>query len=99
MEKMRRLRQIPVIILKTRTGYSAHSPVVDGCVVTGKTIDKTLHSFKEAVEFHLEGEQLVKHRFKVPVKVLKETFSDYGTEAFYATIEIPAAWSPLENHF
>ena len=88
---MKRYIQIPVIILKTRTGYSAHSPVIAGCIATGKTIDKTLDTFRDAVEFHLEGEQLVKHRFKVPNKILKETFSDYGTEAFYATIEIPAA--------
>jgi len=88
---MKRSLQIPVIILKTRNGYSAHSPIVNGCVATGKTIDKTLDTFKEAVEFHLEGEQLVKHKFKAPNKILRETFSDYGTEAFYATIEIPAA--------
>jgi predicted RNase H-like HicB family nuclease len=59
--KMKRYKQIPVVILKTRTGYSAHSPVVDGCVATGKTIDKTLQTFKDAVEFHLEGERLAKN--------------------------------------
>lgn len=88
---MKKIKQIPVVILKTRTGYSAHSPVVDGCVATGKTIDKTLDAFKDAIEFHLEGEHLVKHRTKSSSKILKESFSDYGTDAFYATIEIPAA--------
>lgn len=88
---MKKLKQIPVIILKTKTGYSAHSPNIDGCVVTGKTIDKTLKAYKDAVEFHLEGEHLVKNRAKTSVKVLKESFLDYGTEAFYATIKVPAA--------
>lgn len=88
---MKKLKQIPVIILKTKTGYSAHSPNIDGCVATGKTIDKTLQAFKDAVAFHIEGEHLVNHRMRTSAKVLKESFSDYGTEAFYATIEVPAA--------
>ena len=88
---MKKSMQIPVIILKTRTGFSAHSPIVNGCVSTGKTIDGTLQAYKEAVEFHLEGEQLVKNQRKTPAKVLKESFSDYGTDAFYATIETTAA--------
>ncbi len=88
---MKKTRQIPVIILKTRTGFSAHSPIIDGCVATGKTIDLTLQAYKEAVAFHLEGELLVKNQRKAPAKVLKESFSDYGTEAFYATIETSAA--------
>ena len=88
---MKKSRQIPVVILKTRTGYSAHSPVVEGCVTTGKTIDQTLQTYKEAVEYHLEGEQLVKSHRRSTTKVLKETFSDYGTEAFYATIKTAAA--------
>jgi len=88
---MRRYKRIPVVILRTRTGYSAHSPAIEGCVATGKTIDKTLNTFREAIEFHLEGEQLVKHNKKTPTKILRDSFSDYGTEAFYATIEIHAA--------
>jgi len=82
--------QIPVVILKTRTGYSAHSPAVDGCVVTGKTIDVVLRAFKDAMEFHLEGEHLVKHKMKASNKVLRESFSDYGADAFYATVEVAA---------
>ena len=88
---MKKNQQIPVVILKTKTGYSAHSPIVEGCVATGRTIDKTLDAFKGAVEFHLEGEHLVKHHTKAASKILKESFSDYGTDAFYATIEVPAA--------
>jgi predicted RNase H-like HicB family nuclease len=88
MEKMKQARQIPVVILKTRTGYSAHSPVIEGCVATGTTIDKTLRAYKQAAHFHLEGEQIIKARKRKPTAILKESFSDYGTEAFYATIEV-----------
>ena len=82
--------QFPVIILKTRTGYSAHSPVIDGCVVTGKSIDSTLARYKSALAFHLEGELLVKHKKLFPHKVLKDSFSRYGAEAIYATVNIAA---------
>ena len=83
-------QEIPVVILKTKTGYSAHSPIVHGCVVTGKTIDGTIKRFKSALEFHLEGETLVKNTRANSPKLLKEAFSEFGTEAFYATIEIAA---------
>ena len=88
---MKKKQQIPVIILKTPTGFSAHSPLVDGCISTGKSIDRTLKTFKEAIEFHLEGESLVKNKRKKPQTFLKEAFADYGTEAFYATVEVVAA--------
>lgn len=85
---MKSTQQIPVVILKTKTGYSAHSPIIEGCVATGKTIDKTLNAFRAAVDFHLEGQMIVKSKKKSLSKILKDSFSDYGTEAFYATIEV-----------
>ncbi len=87
---MSKTQEIPVIILKTKTGYSAHSPIIDGCVATGKTIDGTMKRFKSALEFHLEGETLVKNSRKKSPKILRDAFSEFGTEAFYATIEIAA---------
>lgn len=85
-----RKNEIPVVILKTRSGYSAHSPVVDGCVATGKTIDKTLRTFKEAVAFHLEGERLLKSSKRKLRATLRDSFDNYGTEAIYATIIVAA---------
>jgi predicted RNase H-like HicB family nuclease len=82
---------IPVVILKTKTGYNAFSPVVDGCAATAKTVDTALKRIKEALEFHFEGERLVKHRKKNAYAALKETFADYGTDALYAAIDVVPA--------
>ncbi|MEK9138513.1 MAG: type II toxin-antitoxin system HicB family antitoxin [Bacteroidota bacterium] len=44
-----------VVIEKTRSGYSAYSPDIDGCVATGKTKVSVTRTMREAIEFHLEG--------------------------------------------
>jgi len=79
---------IPVVILKTETGYNAFSPIVDGCIATGRTVDTTLKRIKEALEFHLEGERLVKNRKRTAHAILRDTFDDYGTDAIYASINV-----------
>lgn len=78
---------VPVVVLRTRTGYSAFSPLVDGCVTTAKTVDAALRQIKETLELHLEGERLVKNRKKTPA-VLKNAFAEYGTDAVYASLLI-----------
>ena len=84
-------RTLPVVILKTATGYNAFSPEIDGCVATAKTVDKVLKQYKEAVQFHLEGELLVKSRRRKTHVVLKDAFADYGTDALYASIDVSAS--------
>ncbi|MCC6126166.1 MAG: type II toxin-antitoxin system HicB family antitoxin [Pirellulales bacterium] len=79
---------LPVIILKTATGYNAFSPEIDGCVASAKSVDTVLKQYKEAVQFHLEGEMLVKSRRRKSHTVLKDVFDDYGTEAVYASIDV-----------
>jgi predicted RNase H-like HicB family nuclease len=81
---------LPVVVLKTETGYNAFSPAVDGCVATAKTVDTVLKRIKEALAFHLEGERLVKSRTKRVNEALNEAFEDYGTEALYASVEVVA---------
>lgn len=44
-----------VIIEKGGNNYSAYSPDVSGCAATGKTVEETLVTMKEAIEFHFEG--------------------------------------------
>jgi len=44
-----------VIIEKTKTGYSAFSPDVQGCVATGSDKEEVEKNMKEAIAFHLEG--------------------------------------------
>jgi len=46
-----------VVIEKAENNYSAFSPDVLGCVATGKTIEKTIKNMKDALEFHLEGDE------------------------------------------
>jgi len=53
-----------IVVEETKTGYSAYSPDLDGCVATGAT--------REAVEFHLEG--LKSEGFPVPKS---RSFSSY----------------------
>ena len=79
---------IPVVILKTKTGYNAFSPVVDGCVATAKTVDGALRRIKEALTFHLEGETLARKRRKTTQATLRDSFDDYGSDALYASVEV-----------
>ncbi|MDQ3713773.1 MAG: type II toxin-antitoxin system HicB family antitoxin [Acidobacteriota bacterium] len=44
-----------VIIEKGAKNYSAYSPDVSGCAATGKSVEETLESMREALEFHIEG--------------------------------------------
>ncbi|MBE9063563.1 type II toxin-antitoxin system HicB family antitoxin [cf. Phormidesmis sp. LEGE 11477] len=44
-----------IVIEKTRTGFSAYSPDIPGCVTTGATQAETAENMEEAISFHLEG--------------------------------------------
>jgi len=43
------------VIEETKTGYSAYSPDLPGCVATGETLDEVKQRMREAVDFHLDG--------------------------------------------
>jgi predicted RNase H-like HicB family nuclease len=79
---------IPIVILKTNTGYNAFSPFIDGCIATAKTVDTVIKRIKEAIEFHLEGEFLLQHRKKSVQASLRHAFEDYGTDALYGSINV-----------
>ncbi len=82
---------VPVVILRTKTGYNGFCPTVEGCVVTDRTVEKTLERMKEALAFHLEGERLVKHSTERKAQnVIRKSFDDYGTDAVYASLQIAA---------
>jgi len=66
-----------IVIEKTRTGYSAYSPDLRGCVATGATRKQVEKAMKEAIEFHLEGMRA--ERIKVPAP---RSYSTY--------VEVPA---------
>ncbi|MFZ2145998.1 MAG: type II toxin-antitoxin system HicB family antitoxin [Sedimentisphaerales bacterium] len=44
-----------VIIEKTKTGYSAFSPDLPGCIAAGSSREEVEKNMKEAIAFHLEG--------------------------------------------
>ena len=44
-----------MIVEKSRTGYSAYSPDVPGCVAAGRTRALVERRMKSAIRFHLEG--------------------------------------------
>lgn len=44
-----------IIIEETKTGFSAYSPDLPGCVSTGQSEDAFVANMREAIEFHIEG--------------------------------------------
>jgi len=48
-----------IIIESGPKNYSAFSPDVLGCVTVGDTVDETLKNMREALEFHLEAEEVI----------------------------------------
>ena len=44
-----------VIIEPTRTGFSAYSPDLPGCVSAGRTLQATEKRMREAITMHIEG--------------------------------------------
>jgi len=54
----------PVIIEGTKTGYSAFSPDLPGCVATGSSKEEIEKNMKDAIAFHLDG--MYKEGLEVP---------------------------------
>ena len=44
-----------IILEKTKTGFSAYSPDLPGCVAAGYSLEETETTMREAIEFHLDG--------------------------------------------
>jgi predicted RNase H-like HicB family nuclease len=44
-----------IVIEPTRTGFSAYSPDLPGCISTGATREEVERNMQEAIELHLEG--------------------------------------------
>lgn len=55
-----------VIIEKTKTGYSAYSPDLDGCIATGKNKVEVEQFMKEAISFHISGLKEEGHEIPEP---------------------------------
>ncbi len=48
-------KNIWICIEKAERNYGAYAPEVLGCVATGRTIEQTRQSMREALAFHFEG--------------------------------------------
>ncbi len=52
------MKRYLIITEKTRTGYSAYSPDLPGCVATAATKPAILREMRTALSFHVEGLRL-----------------------------------------
>lgn len=60
------MKKYLIIVEKTKTGFSAYSPDIVGCVATGRTRKTVEKRIREALEFHLEGLQSEGERLPQP---------------------------------
>jgi len=44
-----------IVVEETKTGYSAYSPDLPGCVATGKSREVVEKTMEEAIKLHLQG--------------------------------------------
>jgi predicted RNase H-like HicB family nuclease len=44
-----------IIVEETKTGYSAYSPDLPGCVATGKSREVVEKTMEKAIKLHLQG--------------------------------------------
>ena len=49
------MKKYLIVIEKTKTGFSAYSPDISGCIATGRTKPEVEKNIYEAIQFHLEG--------------------------------------------
>lgn len=66
-----------IVIEKTKTGFSAYSPDIAGCVAASRTRPLVEKAMREAIEVHLEGLRAEGRRVPAP-----NSYSTY--------VEIPA---------
>jgi len=44
-----------IVIETAGNNFSAYVPDLPGCIATGKSVEETEKSIREAIEFHLDG--------------------------------------------
>ena len=67
-----------VIIEKGESNYGAWSPDLLGCVALGDTVEETIESMKEAMDFHIEGMQI--HGYAIPEPSSQITYIMAGVD-------------------
>lgn len=56
------MKKFLVVIEKTKTGFSAYSPDLPGCVATARTKPLVERRMSDAIQFHLEGLQAARRK-------------------------------------
>lgn len=51
------MKKYLIVIEKTKTGFSAFSPDIPGCVATGKSEEETMRNMHNSLEFHISALQ------------------------------------------
>lgn len=49
------MKKYLIVVEPTKTGFSAYSPDLPGCVSTGATRSEVEQNMREAIAFHLDG--------------------------------------------
>jgi predicted RNase H-like HicB family nuclease len=65
-----------IILEETKTGFSAYSPDLPGCIATGESLESTESKMREAIEFHLEG--MIQDGLEIPPPVSRVSFYEVG---------------------
>lgn len=71
-EMMIDMHKYLVIFKKAGDNYSAYSPDIPGCIVTGTTRDEVEKNIREAISFHIEG--MVENGLPIPEP---DSFTEY----------------------
>jgi predicted RNase H-like HicB family nuclease len=58
------IQEYIIIIEPTKTGFSAYSPDLQGCITVGETVEQTRENMEEAIELYLE--ELVESGENIP---------------------------------
>lgn len=77
-----------VVIGRTKTGYDAYAPDLDGCVATGMTVEHTRHMITEAIEMHLEMMQQSGEKIPEPRQSMEITVDPDAGEEFYTWVDV-----------
>lgn len=49
------MEKVIVEIFYTGKNFSAHVPILPGCISTAESLDEMKQNIREAIEFHIEG--------------------------------------------
>jgi predicted RNase H-like HicB family nuclease len=72
-----------IVLEKSKTGFSAYSPDVAGCIATGTTLEETTEQMRSALVLHLaDVEDLPQPR---GIDAYLEALRDSEGEAFFLT--------------